>query len=113
MRARATQSVCEFVGVAPSTPAPGSKLGIALQTLGQIPVNGMRVPPEGDTNGWYIWCGVELSDAEDFYSALHIEHIGRYLPLVSEYLSLPPGYRFLIDGENYEDVWFDVRLLEV
>ena len=113
MRAKPTQSVCEFAGVAPSAPAAGSKLGIALKTLGQIPINGLRMPPEGDTSGWYVWCGREPSDAEDFYSPLHIEHIGDYLPLVSEYLSLPPGYRFLIDGENYEDVWFDAGLLEI
>lgn len=113
MRVKSTQSACEFAGVEPSVPAPGSKLGIALSTLGRIPIHGMRVPPDRETNGWYIWCGGEPSQADDFYSPLHIEHIGKYLPSVTEYLNLPPGFRFLIDGENYEDVWFDARLLEI
>ena len=89
MRARPAQSVCEFAGVAPSAPAVGSKLGVALLTLGQTPIHGLRMPPVGDTNGWYIWCGGEPSEAEDFYSPLHVEHIAEYLPLVAEYLSLP------------------------
>jgi hypothetical protein len=72
----------------------------------------LRHPVSGDASGWYIWCG-EPSDAADFYSPLHVEHIAEYLPEVTEYLDLPPGYRFLIDGNNYEDVWFDASLLKV
>lgn len=37
--------------------------------------------------------------------------IQKYLPEVKKYLDLPPGYRFLIDGNNYEDVWFEAELL--
>lgn len=33
------------------------------------------------------------------------------LPEVLPYLELPPGYRFIIDGKGYEDVWFDESLL--
>ena len=32
-----------------------SKVGIALETLGLKPLNGLRHLPEGNTNGWYIW----------------------------------------------------------
>ena len=53
-----------------------------------------------------------MSEAPDFFSPLHVEHLAAHLPKVVEYLDLPPGYRFLIDGENYEDVWFDEKLLE-
>ena len=52
-----------------------------------------------------------MSQAEDFFSPLHVEHITEYLPEVEEYLDLPPGYRFLIDGKNHEDVWYDEELL--
>jgi hypothetical protein len=112
MRTTKSQSVCEWAGVEPSAPRPLSKIGIALGSLGKSPVHGLRHPPEGDTNGWYIWCG-EYSDAADFFSPLHVEHISEYLPAVVEYLELPPGYRFLIDGAGYEDVWFDASVLEV
>ena len=33
---------------------PDSKLGVATQTLGQTPIHGLRHPPVGETNGWYI-----------------------------------------------------------
>jgi hypothetical protein len=110
MRVRKEQTVCEWVDAAPSPPKPKSKVGIALGSLGKGVINGLRYPEIGDTNGWYIWCG-ELSPAVDFFYPLHVEHLIDHLPAVLEYLDLPPGYRFLIDGNNYEDVWYDQTLL--
>jgi len=89
-----------------------STIGIALGSIGTGPIHGLRRPTSGDTNGWYIWCG-ELSESDDFFSPLHVENIVEYLPDMMEYLELPPGYRFLIDGANFEDVWFDASLLTV
>lgn len=111
MKIKREKTVCEWKGVEPVKPKSGSKLGIAIETIGQLPINGLRLKEENGTNGWYIWCGDEMSEAEDFFSPLHIEHISDYLPEVEEYLDLPPGYRFLIDGNNYEDVWYDEELL--
>jgi len=111
MKEKRKQSICEWAGVSPNKPKQGTKLGIALETIGKEPINGLRHKEENGTNGWYIWCGKEMSEAEDFFSPLHIEHISEYLPEVEEYLELPPGYRFLIDGNNYEDVWFDEEVL--
>jgi hypothetical protein len=54
-----------------------------------------------------------MSKAPDFFAPLHVEHLSEYLPTAVEYLDLPPGYRFVIDGADYEDVWFDASLLEV
>lgn len=107
---RKRQSVCERVNALRSPPAAGSKLGVALSTLGRTPVHGLRHPPTDSTCGWFVWCG-ELSDDPDFFSPLHVEHLADYLPSVVEYLDLPPGYRFLVDGEKFEDVWFDAELL--
>ena len=111
MKIEREQTICEWKGVEPVKPKAGSKLGLAIETLGQAPINGLRHKEENGTNGWYIWCGEEISEADDFFSPLHIEHISEYLPEVEEYLDLPPGYRFLIDGSNYEDVWYDEELL--
>jgi len=63
-------------------------------------------------NGWYLWRGGEWSDADDFFASLHVEHVGEYLPRIEKYLELPPGHRFLIDDNGYEDVWFDASLLQ-
>ena len=93
--------------------SPGSsKLGFALSTKGQIPVNGLRHPPQEDTNGWYIWCGEEYSSASDFFQPLHTQHVYDDSPNLSKLLGLPPGYRFLLAGD-YLDVWYDASLLNV
>jgi len=113
MKERGEQTVCQFIDVEPDLPKANSKLGIALNTIGQSPINGLRHPNSEDTNGWYIWCGEEFSTEEDFFSPLHVEHISKYLPIVQDYLELPPGYRFLIDSNDYEDIWFDKELLNI
>lgn len=113
MRIASQLSVCEWAKVQPQPPIEGSKLGIALSSLKQRPIHGLRHPPTDTTNGWYLWCGGEMSKAPDFFAPLHVEHLSEYLPTAVEYLDLPPGYRFLIDGADYEGVWFDASLLEV
>src|SRR5262245_54783911 len=110
MKLSREQTVCEWKGVDPVRPTPGSKVGLALSSLGRSPINALRHRPQGSTNGWYVWCGA-WSDDPDFFTPLHVEHLAQYLPEVIEYLDLPPGYRILIDGQQYEDAWFDATLL--
>jgi hypothetical protein len=87
------------------------KIGIAKNVKkGILPINGLRHFPEGDTTGWYIWAGEELSNDPNFFVPLHVEHIKNWCPDIIKFLALPPGYRFLTDGK-YEDVWFDESLL--
>lgn len=92
--------------------ATSEKLGIALDTIGQKPINGLRHKAENGTCGWYIWCGEDLKQEDDFFKPLHVSHIQDYLPEIQKYLGLPPGYRFLV-AEGYEDVWFDAELLSI
>ncbi len=106
---RSTKEVCLKFDVIPYPSAGGEKLGIAIETIGKLPINGMRVEPKNGVCGWFIWCGEEFSEADDFFKPLHVNHIGNYLPEIEPYLSLPPGFRFLIAGE-YEDVWHDPEL---
>ena len=94
------------------TDSQGLKVGLALATLGKQPINGLRHPPEGDTNGWYIWAGEELSRDEAFFEPVHVEHLSELLPQVLPFLSLAPGSRFLI-SEAQEETWFDASLLSV
>ena len=91
-------------------PPPGSRIGIAMQTLGLVPLNGLRIPENGSACGWYVWGGEDVSDAADFYQPLCVEHIAERCPLVLDFLGLPPGWRFLTDG-RYVDVWYDDVLL--
>jgi hypothetical protein len=92
--------------------APETKIGFAIETQGQLPINGLRHPPQADTNGWYIWCGETFSTDPDFFTPLHTRHLVDRCPDVLRLLGLPPGYRFLLDGEN-ADVWYDPILLDV
>lgn len=75
MRIASQQSVCEWVNAAPLPPTAGSKLGIALSTLGKVPIHGFRHAPTETANGWYIWCGGEILSAPDFFAPLHVEHM--------------------------------------
>lgn len=101
--------ICQKFGTNALPPGRNEKLGIAIETIGKLPINGLRHKPKNGTCGWYIWCGEELSEDPDFFKPLHVSHISKYLPEVEQYLSLPPGYRFLVAGE-YEDVWYDSQL---
>ncbi|WP_290799464.1 immunity protein Imm33 domain-containing protein [Flavihumibacter sp. UBA7668] len=97
-------------------PSPFSlNVGISLNVKGGtiFPINGLRHPPEGDTTGWYIWAVESFSNDPSFFVPLHVEHLKSWYPQLLKFLGLPPGYRFLIGEDNYEDVWYDPSLLEV
>jgi hypothetical protein len=103
------KEICKKFDAIPLPPIEGEKLGIAIETIGKMPINGLRHNPENGTCGWYIWCGEEVSEDADFFKPLHVSHISEYLPEIEQYLSLPPGFRFLVAGE-YEDIWYDPKL---
>lgn len=91
----------------------GLKIGVAENLKSDLlPINGLRHPPRGDTTGWYLWAGEELSSADDFFKPLHVEHISNWNPDIEKYLGLAPGWRFLF-ANGYEDVWYDASLLDV
>ncbi|MGF1577936.1 MAG: hypothetical protein ACFCD0_01085 [Gemmataceae bacterium] len=104
--------VCKRFG-AKQLPAPEHlKVGIARNVKeGLQPINGLRIPPEGDTTGWYIWAGEEWSNDPSFFVPLHINHLSSWCSDVIPYLQLPAGWRFLI-APDHEDVWFDANLLQ-
>jgi hypothetical protein len=103
--------VCREHGAAYTPLGPMDKLGISTNLAsGQQPLNGLRHTPSEGTSGWYLWAGETLSDSRDFFEPVHFLHLNDICPEVMPYLSLPPGWRFLLAGE-YVDVWFDESLL--
>jgi hypothetical protein len=109
----AQRAICLRFGVEPVGVPDELKVGISSNVLqGLMPLNGMRCKPVGDTTGWYIWAGEELSDDPNFFAPLHISHLPSWCESVIPYLQLPPGWRFLL-APGYEDVWYDEGLLEV
>jgi hypothetical protein len=107
----AQAEVCRFYERSFVPCRPDSKLGVAIQTIGQAPLNGLRHPPTSETNGWFIWAG-EYSESADFFVLLHTAHLSEQLPQVIKFLGLPPGSRFLL-ADEFADVWFDDSLLNV
>jgi hypothetical protein len=91
---------------------PESKLGFALSTKGKLPINGLRHPVVGESNGWYIWCGESFSNDAQFFQPLHASHVYEDFPEVAKFLGLPPGFRFLFSPSG-ADVWFDESLLKI
>jgi hypothetical protein len=79
-----------------------------------VPINGLRHPSSTGTTGWYIWWAGEGGPSQDanYFEPVHVAHLVGWRPEVAKFLGLPPGWRFLTDG-NYEDVWEDATLLNV
>jgi hypothetical protein len=102
---QAQLEMCRRFGVTPLPCLPSEKVGIARNVReGVMPIHGMRIAPEGGTCGWYIYAGEVMSEDEDFFVPLHVAHLASWSTLVIPYLSLPPGWRFLVT-DVYEDVW--------
>ena len=76
------------------------------------PINGLRHPRHGTIEGWYLWRS-EMQEENDFFKPLHVWHLLEQRPIVLKYLGLPPGWRFQIDDKGYEDIWFDVSILDI
>ena len=102
------QAICDHNQSAFCPISPDDMVAVALKTLGNSPIYGVRVykANPSDNVEWFFYCG-EFSEADDFYKPLHAQHLSEYLPMVEKYLALAPGYRFIIDADGYEDVWLE------
>jgi hypothetical protein len=106
------QEICKRVGSAVVPVDPEMKVGIATATLGMLPLNALRHPPERGTTGWYIWGGDNLAENEDFFQPLHASHLAAHVPRLLPYLALAPGWRVLL-APDVEDLWYDHALLQL
>jgi hypothetical protein len=72
----AQREVCRRLGVEPFPSPADLKVGIAANVREDVwPINGLRHQPEGDTTGWYLWAGEDLSNAPEFFKPLHVVHL--------------------------------------
>lgn len=107
----AQKSLCAQVGVNLIETHSNAIVGYSRTLIvGAPPYNGLRHPNRGNISGWYLYSGLEMSGADDFFQPLHAIHLYDKCPAILKYLGLPPGWRFLTDG-TYEDIWFDECLL--
>ena len=104
--------LCEEVGSAYIEVKGDDVVAVALHTLNQEPIVGLRNKPDTAENvSWYIYGG-ELGEGEDFFETMTIKKLQDILPEVLPYLALEEGYRFMIDADDYEDVWKEGDLSE-
>ncbi|MFD1030798.1 immunity protein Imm33 domain-containing protein [Metaplanococcus flavidus] len=90
-----------------------ARIGVAENVnQGLLPINGLRIPPDEGTSGWFIWAGEEWCEDENFFLSHHVQHLDEWSwsENINKYLGLAPGWRFLISGD-YVDVWFDEKLI--
>lgn len=104
-------AICVKVCVQPQSVLRNDRLGIALNTLDSAPINGLRIPPLDGFSGWFLYGGDHPSDDPDFYQPLCIAHLDKYCEIAVPCLFLPAGWRFQVDSEGYEDMWYDEALL--
>lgn len=89
------------------------KLNIGASTNLDIdPINGLRHPSEKGTTGWFIWTG-EYSEADNFFHPICAEHLLQKRPDIIKYLGLEIGFRFLVNRNGYEDIWYDDKLKNI
>lgn len=96
--------LCEEVGSAYVEVKGDDVIAVAVHTLNKDPIVGIRKLAEGEEQvSWYIYGG-ELEGADSF-ETMTIRKFQELAPEVLPYLALDVGYRFMIDADDYEDVW--------
>lgn len=96
--------LCEEVGSAYIEVSGDDVVAVAVQTLNQDPIVGIRKAPETEEKiGWYIYGGEVANDAD--FETMTVRELQDIAPDVLPYLALEQGFRFMIDGDDYEDVW--------
>ncbi|ABS49854.1 immunity protein Imm33 domain-containing protein [Yersinia pseudotuberculosis] len=82
-------------------------IGVAINSLMKQPIYGVRHTRENGSCGWYLWGGDYLDD-ESFFQPIHFLHIDDIVPsFILKYLALAPGFKFISDENDYEDVWYE------
>jgi len=79
-------------------------VAIAKQTLGKEPIVGLRKKPDAENVSWFIYGG-ELEEGDDFFDVISVKELEDVFPDAIPYLALEEGFRFMIDADEYEDVW--------
>ncbi|MFW1755285.1 immunity protein Imm33 domain-containing protein [Acinetobacter wanghuae] len=97
--------LCEEVGSAYVEVSGDDVVAVAVKTLDQDPIVGIRKKPETEENiSWFIYGGEQVSNEDDF-ETMTVRELQDIIPDVLPYLALEQGFRFMIDGDDYEDVW--------
>ena len=92
---RSPQEICTAHASPFVPPSPLDRVAVALNTLGQHPLNARRITPERGICGWYIWGGKggRHARAAGFFETLPVAHLLERCPQIMPFLALAPGWR--------------------
>lgn len=97
--------LCEEVGSAYVEVSGDDVIAVAVNTLNQDPIVGIRKAVDTATKvSWYIYGGEQVSSDADF-EIMTVRELQDIAPEALPYLALDQGFRFMIDADDYEDVW--------
>lgn len=102
--------VCAAARASFVPPSPDQLVAVTEGVLeGVVPVEGVRYPSPSHMSGW--WLSTDLYNGEvSTIKTVHLYHLTARIPQLAAFLALPNGYRFRVDGAEY-DVWFDDQAL--
>ena len=103
----------DIPNVDPRRPKPDEALGLAMDTLRTMPLNGMRYLADEGGSGWYIWGGEQMQQTANFFTPVQVRDLSDYVSNLEPFLDLPPGFRFQTNSRGKQKVWFDGSLLDV
>ena len=101
--------VCEQYGSAYRAVSDQDVVAIAVESLTEETIVGIRNLPDSDGIAWFIYGG-ELDDSDEFFQTMTVKELAEVFPEALPFLALETGYRFLIDHDEYEDVWREGEL---
>jgi len=90
--------LCEEVGSAYVEVTGDDVVAVAVHTLKQD-----KKPETAENISWYIYGGEPSS--EETFETMTVRELQDIAPEVLPYLALETGFRFMIDADDYEDVW--------
>ncbi|WP_420477880.1 immunity protein Imm33 domain-containing protein [Brevundimonas sp. FT23028] len=105
------QEICRTYGSGFSPVSERDIIGYSSIKSGLWPLNGLRHQPSKGYSGWYIWWGENLPGESDFFKPIHLNHVEFIGVNFRQYLSLEPGWRWLL-APDYVDVWFDANVAQ-
>jgi hypothetical protein len=106
------ETICRLYSENYSPVEDDQTVGISKINQKLYPINGERTKIIGIFSGWMIWFGSEIPQGKTNFESMCKVHLKNKIPLIIPYLSLPPGYRFMIDDKGFEDIWYDEKLLD-
>ncbi|TRX74776.1 immunity protein Imm33 domain-containing protein [Pseudomonas mangiferae] len=103
------KKICDLMSSAYRLAPLDAIIGVAVETLNLRPIHGVRVKPEGNESGWYIWGG-DYSPNDDFFKPVHQSHMSDLLPFLNPYFALDYGYKFIVnEQDDYVDIWYEAE----